>query len=70
MNREFVSSSTLRSIGYDETNKILEVEFKTGKLYQCHNVPKHLYIGLMSASSKGNFYDTFIKKAGFRCFKI
>ncbi len=70
MNREFVSSSTLVSIGYDETNKILEVEFKKGKLYQCHNVPKHLYVELMNASSKGNFYDTFIKKAGYKCFKI
>ncbi len=70
MNRDFVSSSTLKSVGYDEASKILEVEFKTGKLYQCHNVPKHLYVGLMSAYSKGNFYDTFIKKAGFKCYKV
>jgi hypothetical protein len=34
------------------------------------NVPQHCYEGLMSASSKGSYFDAYIKKAGYRYRKV
>jgi KTSC domain len=70
MDRIRVSSSNLKSVGYDVTDSILEVEFHNGGIYQYFNVPEHKYDGLMRASSKGSYFDTYIKKAGYRYRKI
>lgn len=61
MNRESVSSSNLESVGYDETTQTLEIMFKQGSVYQYNNVPKSVYDGLMSASSKGKYFAQYIK---------
>ena len=61
MYREPVSSSNIRSIGYDSQSAILEVEFTSGDVYQHFDVPAHLYQGLMNASSKGQFLNDYIK---------
>lgn len=65
MERSYVSSSNIESIGYDETTQILEVAFLTGAIYQYYGVPDQLYQGLMSASSKGTYLNQYIKKGGF-----
>lgn len=70
MTREYVSSSNIASIGYDATSETLEVEFNNGSVYQYYNVPENLYQGLMSADSKGKYFDAYIKKGGFRYSKI
>lgn len=59
--REFVSSSNLLSIAYDKDKKMLEVAFKNGSLYQYMEVPEQLYLALMSAPSKGKFFNSYIK---------
>jgi hypothetical protein len=51
-----VSSSNLRSIGYDPWASTLEVEFQSGSIYQHYAVPYSVYHGLMNASSKGRYY--------------
>jgi hypothetical protein len=61
MDRIPVSSSNIRSIGYDPSLGILEVEFKPNGVYRYFNVPEHLYNGLMNASSHGQFLDDHIK---------
>lgn len=61
MKREKVKSSNVFSIGYDETKKILEVEFNGGGIYQYTPIPKHTYAKLMKAESKGVFLSKFIK---------
>lgn len=61
MQRTLVSSSNIRSIGYDSQSAALEVEFTSGDIYQYFNVPEHLYRGLMGASSKGQFLNENIK---------
>lgn len=61
MNRIPVKSSNINSIGYDEKNKTLEIEFHSGGIYQYLNVEKELYDNIMSASSKGGFFHRFIK---------
>jgi len=70
MERTSVVSSNLKSVGYDEENEILEIEFLQGGVYQYLNVPQSVYDGLMKASSHGQYFDRNVKKAGYRCRKI
>jgi hypothetical protein len=70
MDRTPVSSSSLASIGYDEASNTLEVEFQHGGIYEYSNVPESRYSGLMSASSKGEYFDEYIKKGGYHHRKV
>ena len=65
MNRTPVSSSNLKSVGYDAASSTLEVEFLHGGIYEYSNVPESRYSGLMSAPSKGEYFDAYIKKGGY-----
>ena len=47
-----VKSSNVASVGYNETQKIMEIEFHSGGIYQYLNVEKTTYLELMKASSK------------------
>lgn len=70
MQRQFVNSSNLESVGYDPTSRVLEVGFLNGSVYQYFEVPLSIYEGLMSASSHGSYLDRFVKKAHYRYLKI
>ena len=63
MKRVPVSSSNLSSAGYDPESKVLEVQFKSGSVYQYMNVPELVHQGLMSAPSKGRYLDRLVKGA-------
>ena len=63
MERDYVASSNLASIGYDPTTETLEVEFLNGSIYQYYNVPQNIYDHLMQEPSKGRFLNTYIKNA-------
>ena len=69
MDRTPVSSSDLKSIGYDKENQILEVEFHGGGIYQYFDVPEDIFEGLTSAPSHGKFFHRAIKNS-FRHKKI
>ena len=60
MEREQVSSSNLKSIGYDINTSILEVEFKNGRVYQYFNVPINVYNAIINASSIGKYLNSNI----------
>lgn len=70
MQRTPVSSSNLRSVGYDPTTHTLEIEFLNGGLYSYAGVPASVHAGLMAASSHGSYFDAHIKKAGYRFTKL
>lgn len=70
MERQYVSSSNIASIGYDASDMVLEVEFLNGAIYQYYDVPQSVYDGLMSASSHGSYLDAYVKKGGYRYSKI
>jgi hypothetical protein len=55
-----VNSTNILSIGYDQTSQMLEVEFKTKRVYRYSNVPPHVYAGLMKAASHGKYLQTRI----------
>ena len=63
MQREYVASSNIVSVGYDPTSETLEVEFQSGAVYQYYNVNQIIYDEFMSAPSKGKFLAYQIKNA-------
>ena len=60
MEREQVSSSNVKSIGYNINTSILEVEFKNGRVYQYFNVPINVYNAFINASSIGKYLNSNI----------
>ena len=61
MERKQVSSSNLKSIGFDPSDGILEVEFHNGGIYQYLNVPDATYFELMNAPSIGRYLNDYVK---------
>lgn len=62
MERRYVSSSNLSSVGYDSNTNTLEIEFNSGAVYRYFDVPEHIYDDLMNAGSHGSFFSQHIKK--------
>lgn len=58
-----VKSSNIVSVGYDFALCILEVEFKTGGIYQYKGVPEVLKDSMLGAESIGKFFAMFIRDA-------
>ena len=56
-----VTSSDIRSVGYDLGSQTLEILFNSGGLYQYYGVPQQVYAGLMQAASHGRYFHAFIK---------
>ena len=61
MERQYVDSSNLLSVGYDRSRAILEIEFKNRRIYQYFNVPEIIFMELLNAPSKGKFFHQHIK---------
>ncbi|AKF84075.1 hypothetical protein MFUL124B02_40065 [Myxococcus fulvus 124B02] len=61
MQRTPVTSSNIRSIGYDASTATLEVEFNDFSIYRYSGVPAQLHESLMNSASKGRFLANFIK---------
>ncbi|WP_141589877.1 KTSC domain-containing protein [Myxococcus sp. AB056] len=61
MHRVPVTSSNIRSIGYDSAVSVLEVEFNDFSVYVYSGVPLSLHASLMQANSKGAFLAKYIK---------
>ena len=58
-------SSTIHKIDYLEKEKVLEIEFRSGKVYKYYDVPQrmwkifHLY--MECEGSAGSFFNEYIK---------
>lgn len=61
MRRERLDSSSLRSVGYDASSRVLEVEFRNGGVYQYLDVKDDEYEEFQDADSKGRYLNTEIK---------
>ena len=61
MQRDYVSSSSIVSVGYDPATETLEIEFDSGAVYQYYNESQSIYEELMGAPSKGKFLAYQIK---------
>ena len=59
--RKTVWSSSMRSVGYDESDQILEIEFVSGGIYRYFGVPREVYQRMLDAPSKGAYFLEHIK---------
>lgn len=61
MRRRPVTSTSVRSVGYDLSTGTLELEYVNGSVYRYYEVPQPTYAGLLAAPSIGNYVNTEIK---------
>ena len=63
MERKRVNSSAIRSIGYDERDRVLEVEFSDGRITQYSGVSAELHRRLVSAPSIVSYFRDNIEES-------
>jgi YD repeat-containing protein len=63
MDRKKVSSGSIRSVGYDERSRLLEVEFSDGRITQYSGVSAEVHRRLMSAPSMVSHFRDNIEEA-------
>lgn len=56
-------SQTLAAAVYDDSQEKLHLEFCDGSWYVYSSVPRHLFDGLLAATSKGRFFNQHIRRA-------
>lgn len=61
MERQPVKSTNVKSVGYDAVEKVLEVEFKSGGVYQYAGVQPEMYADLLAAESIGRFISQVVR---------
>jgi hypothetical protein len=61
LERQPVKSRILRSVGYDDSTKILEIEFTSGLVYQYLSVPPKVYGDLMHSEEIGKYYSEKVR---------
>ncbi len=63
MERKKVSSSSIRSVGYDERNRVLEVEFNDGRITQYSGVSAEVHRRLVSAPSIVSYFRDNVEES-------
>jgi hypothetical protein len=61
LERQSVKSRILRSVGYDDSTKVLEIEFHTGLVYQYSGVPPKVYADLMHSDEIGKYFSEKVR---------
>jgi hypothetical protein len=56
-------SSAIRAVEYDEKDSTLDITFTSGKTYRYMGVPIDVYVDLLDADSKGQYFNSRIKNA-------
>lgn len=57
MERKRINASTIRSVGYDARQQLLEVEFSGGSIIQYSGVSPEVHRRFMNAPSPGSFFQ-------------
>ncbi len=61
MRRHRVQSSVIASVGYDDATRVLEVKFRSGRVYSYFDVPPHVVAELLTAESAGRYFNEQIR---------
>ena len=56
-----VVSTTLATVGYDETRQVLQLQFRSRAIYQYRDVPPAVHQALLGAPSKGRYFNRAIR---------
>jgi lysyl-tRNA synthetase class 2 len=51
----------LKSVGFDQKARVLEIQFHHGGIYRYHDVPAETHAALMKAESKGKYFQANIR---------
>ncbi len=62
MKRQPVTSSNIKSIGYDGVSETLEIEFNNGGIYEYAGNSEAVYSALMKAESHGSYFHRHIRE--------
>lgn len=57
MERKRVNASTIRAVGYDAGQQLLEIEFTSGSIVQYSGVSPEVHRRFLSAPSPGSFFQ-------------
>jgi len=58
MQRQDVESTVIDALGY---SRVLEIRFESGHIYQYYNVPEEVYNAMLTAPSKGKYFNEQIR---------
>ncbi len=61
MNVIAVESTTLATVGYDNAQSVLQLEFRSGGVYRYFDVPAAVHAALLQAPSKGKYFRQSIR---------
>ncbi|MCQ4320961.1 KTSC domain-containing protein [Stutzerimonas stutzeri] len=70
MKRVAVESRSLRELGYDPDEQVLEVLFHNGSLYRYEQVPAEVVQALLEADSLGRHFNQVFKPQHYRYRRI
>jgi hypothetical protein len=56
-----VYSSAIRAVGYDPASQRMRIAFVDGHSYDFCRVPSNIFDRLLHSSSKGGYYNQYIK---------
>ena len=61
MERKEIDSSVIASAAYDDDRMVLEIKFRTGRVYHYRDVPRTVYDELLSSESAGKYFNNVIR---------
>jgi hypothetical protein len=68
--RDPVDSSVIASMGYIAEHYTLQIEFRSGEIYNYFDVPMEEFAAFRSADSKGTYLNQVFKLRGYRYIRI
>jgi hypothetical protein len=61
MNREPVNSSNIASVGHDPHTNVMEIEFRSGKVFQYDDVNPDEHAAMLRAPSIGSHFANILR---------
>jgi len=62
MERKRINASNIRAVGYDVRDRMLEIEFSNGGIYQYSGVSEEVHRRLVNAPSPGSYFRDNIEE--------
>ena len=56
-----VDSECINAVAYNWFDYVLRIRFNSGSIYQYNHVPTHVFDNLLNSSSKGRYFNSYIK---------
>jgi KTSC domain len=61
MNRRPIASSVIAELGYDRQTSIMELKFRTGRVYRFYMIPAAVFEALLESESAGRYFNKEIR---------